>query len=61
MRDTTVAGLIAKLQEIVEINPEAAEYDVSLECMSCSASATPWKGTVFLWTDRRELSLEAPA
>lgn len=57
-RDTTVAGLIAKLQELVEINPEIAGWEVVLEG---DGSWNPWKGTTWQHQDDRLLELEAPS
>lgn len=59
-RDTTVAGLIAKLQELVELNPRIADYQVTMECME-GCGSSPWKGSTFQFPERETLELEAPA
>jgi hypothetical protein len=57
-RDITVAGLIAKLTELIEINPRIAEYEVWLECAD-EPFSSPWKGTTFQYPERDRIELEA--
>ncbi|MFJ3812567.1 hypothetical protein ACIPWE_40190 [Streptomyces sp. NPDC090073] len=59
-RDTTAAGLIAKLQEIISIRPEAAGWDVMMEDMDTGRN-TPWRGTVFQYPEDGTLQLEGPS
>lgn len=58
-RDTTVAGLIRKLQDVVAACPEAATYHVMMED-EIRPYAIPWRGTTYRRDDERTLDLEAP-
>lgn len=55
-RDTTVAGLIRHLTDLVETNPEWAAFTVSFEteddCIGC------WNGKTFAFVPERDLQLE---
>lgn len=57
VRDTTVRGLLIKLVQLAEINPDVLDYMVSLESTG-EVGAYPWKGKVFQWPERQELELE---
>lgn len=57
-RDTTVAGLIAKLQELVELNPAIAGYQVIMESSEPGAGYSGWRGSTFQYPAEGQLELE---
>lgn len=55
-RDTTVAGLIAKLHELIKLNPAIATYQVVMEGHDCGVAS--WRGSCFQWPDDDPPQLE---